>query len=201
MTAGHVYHWKHGWIPLDHPAATPGDRATGRLGPAALKQFHKNTDSHLAKAVDAHKRDQASQFSNALQDARQAEHDRTKLTHADIAGATHVRDRHGWHEVVKVNTKSTTVKTPHSWTETIPHDKVLEVRQPKSEGQAMLEKVPESKLLSMGQGSYKETKQIVNAELTKRWKAASTERLHSLLMGTSVDQAQKNIIRSILATR
>lgn len=45
-----------------------------------------------------------------------------------IKAATHVRDRYGWHQVVRVSAKSVTVRTPYSWTDRIARDRVLEVR-------------------------------------------------------------------------
>lgn len=47
---------------------------------------------------------------------------------ATIPGAAFVRDQHGWHQVVKVNTKTVTVKTPYSWTDRIPHGKITAVK-------------------------------------------------------------------------
>lgn len=58
--------------------------------------------------------------------AAQAEHDRPKLTRTDVEGAKHVRDRWGWHEVVRVNAATVTVRTANSWDERIPLTKVLE---------------------------------------------------------------------------
>jgi hypothetical protein len=37
-----------------------------------------------------------------------------------------VRTKSGWHRVVKVNAKSVTVETPWSWSDRIPHAKVIE---------------------------------------------------------------------------
>lgn len=45
-----------------------------------------------------------------------------------MRGAVLVSDRFGWHKVVRVSAKSVTVETPHSWTDRIALDKVLEVR-------------------------------------------------------------------------
>ena len=60
---------------------------------------------------------------------RQAEAERVRFTAADLAGAEVVRDYFGWHTVVRVSAKSVTVRTPYSWTERIPVDKVLEFRR------------------------------------------------------------------------
>lgn len=39
-----------------------------------------------------------------------------------------VRDRSGWHRVVRANAKSVSVETPWSWTDRIPLDRILETR-------------------------------------------------------------------------
>ncbi len=52
-----------------------------------------------------------------------------KFTAADLEGAVLIRDRFGWHRVVRVNAKSVTVKTGHSWDDRIALDRVLEVRR------------------------------------------------------------------------
>lgn len=51
-----------------------------------------------------------------------------RFTADDLAGAAAVRDRIGWHRVVKVNAKSVTVATAYSWTERIPIEQVREWR-------------------------------------------------------------------------
>lgn len=50
------------------------------------------------------------------------------LTIDAIRAARFVRDRSGWHKVVRVSAKSVTVETGYSWTDRIALDKVLEVR-------------------------------------------------------------------------
>jgi hypothetical protein len=64
----------------------------------------------------------------------QAESQRVRFTAADLAGAKGVRDRFGWHRVVKVNAKTVTVETPYSWTDRIPVENVLEVLREKEQG-------------------------------------------------------------------
>lgn len=39
-----------------------------------------------------------------------------------------VRDRHGWHRVVRVNASSVTVETAWSWTDRIPRSRIIETR-------------------------------------------------------------------------
>lgn len=47
-----------------------------------------------------------------------------------------VRDRHGWHRVVRVNAKTFSVETPYSWTDRIPRDRVIETRAPRQDSAA-----------------------------------------------------------------
>lgn len=61
--------------------------------------------------------------------ARETEAARVRLTAADLDGATHVRDRWGWHEVVRVNDASVTVRVGPDWDERLPIGRVLEVRR------------------------------------------------------------------------
>ena len=51
-----------------------------------------------------------------------------KFTAADLVAARFVRDRFGWHRVVRVSAKSVTVETGYSWTDRIVLDKILEFR-------------------------------------------------------------------------
>ena len=60
--------------------------------------------------------------------AKAAEDERPRLTAEDIQDARYVRDKHSWHEVVRVSAKSVTVRTAWSWDERLPIGDVLEVR-------------------------------------------------------------------------
>lgn len=113
-------------------AATPtfdGDPATARLGPVALRQHHARTDAQLARYSNALAAVRAARDRLSAARACQAEAQRPKLTAADLVGASAVRDRHGWHQVVRVNRTTVTVETGYSWTARIPAGKVLEVRR------------------------------------------------------------------------
>jgi hypothetical protein len=61
-----------------------------------------------------------------VEESRRAEASRKRLTADDIQGATRVRDRFGWHEVVRVNKTSVTVATGYSWTDRIAIDRIIE---------------------------------------------------------------------------
>lgn len=90
------------------------------------QQHNRDARATVAAAKAAREQEAAAR----RQEARAAEAARPKLTKADVDGATHVRDRWGWHQVVRVNRASVTVRTVHSWDEKIPMEKVLEVRKP-----------------------------------------------------------------------
>lgn len=64
-----------------------------------------------------------------VQDLRDAEAARVRLTHAEVVGAAFVRDEFGWHRVVRVNAKSVTVETAYSWTDRIELDRIREIRR------------------------------------------------------------------------
>ena len=53
---------------------------------------------------------------------------RERVAADDIKDATHIRTLTGWHKVVRVNAKSVTVATPHSWTDRYRLDEILETR-------------------------------------------------------------------------
>lgn len=50
------------------------------------------------------------------------------FTEADLKAATHLRDRNGWREIVKVNAKTVSVATGYSWTDRVARAAILEVR-------------------------------------------------------------------------
>lgn len=58
----------------------------------------------------------------------QARNDASVVDFTTLGPGDYVRDRHGWHEVVRVNAKSVTVTTTFSWNESIARDRVIETR-------------------------------------------------------------------------
>lgn len=94
--------------------------------------FARHAQSTLREAmatVEAARAEERRQAVERREEAAQAERDRPKLTRDDVEGATHVRDRFGWREVVRVNASSVTVRTAYSWDERIALARVLEVRR------------------------------------------------------------------------
>lgn len=89
-------------------------------------------DRELERYVAAQHRQERRERRQAAQERRAAreaaEKARPRFTAADVEGAVIVRDQFGWHRVVRVNAKSVTVKTAHSWDNRIPLDQIREVR-------------------------------------------------------------------------
>lgn len=77
--------------------------------------------------LEAARRDLAALEAVAARDAAEATA-KAELTVADIKTAKYVRDRYGWHKVVRVSAKSVTVETGYSWTDRIALGKVLEAK-------------------------------------------------------------------------
>lgn len=119
---------KHAEAARAFNAGRTDDPAVARLGATALRQHHKRTDASLSRMVAAQEQAHRLEGKAALARSREAEAARTKLTHEDLKGAKLVRTKYGWHQVVRVNAKTVTVKTPYSWTDTIAHGKILEAR-------------------------------------------------------------------------
>lgn len=99
-------------------------RATYRIGLANLEREQAAyRDAQMAEIEEL--RRQAIARHKA---AREEDKTRVRLTREEVEDARYVRDRVGWHEVVRVNAKSVAVKTPYSWTNRIPLEKILEAR-------------------------------------------------------------------------
>lgn len=97
----------------------PNPKADERRWAAYDRQAKSAGD--LVKARD--RRDElAARIAAAEKDAA-APRDLDSLAPGDI-----VRDSVGWHRVVRVNAKSVTVETGYSWTDRIPHERVIETR-------------------------------------------------------------------------
>lgn len=118
-------------------AATPGG-LTG-YDPAILSGIRRKPDrkgderrwaaydrqAEVAVRLDEYRRDRevlVARIARAEADAA-APRDLTSLRPGDA-----VRDSTGWHRVVRVNAKTVTVETGWSWTDRIPHERVIETR-------------------------------------------------------------------------
>jgi hypothetical protein len=88
----------------------------------------KNVDAGIDAAKAEIAAEKAAEYAAVRDRVRAAEASRVRFTAQDLAGATHVRTNLGWHRVVRVNGKSVTVKTPYSWTDRVPVEKILEHR-------------------------------------------------------------------------
>ncbi len=107
-----------------------GDRAMERLGPTALRQHQRRTESEMRAHIALAERITVAERRLAESQRLVTEAARVRLTEGDLSGAVAVRTRHGWHRVVRVSSKSVTVATPYTWTDRLSLDKILEVRMP-----------------------------------------------------------------------
>lgn len=101
-----------------------GESAAARLNPQNLARAHRNTDSSLRRYTEASGQAQSLEFGAAQAAAREERASRIPFTKSELSTARLVHDGSGWHEVVRVNGKTVTVKTPYSWTDTIAHGKI-----------------------------------------------------------------------------
>ncbi|ANJ26791.1 hypothetical protein [Agromyces aureus] len=95
----------------------------------AYRARAKATEAHVDAAVAEVKADRDAKYETARTASRLAEAQRVRFTAADLADATHVRTTLGWHEVVRVNAKTVTVKTAYSWDDRVLISKILEHRK------------------------------------------------------------------------
>lgn len=87
-----------------------------------------------AEAVRA-ERDRRAAEAARIEAARKAERERDAAAPRDVDSLQPgdlVRTSSGWHVVARVNAKSVSVETPWSWTDRVPHDRIIETR--KAEG-------------------------------------------------------------------
>lgn len=91
----------------------------------------RSLDAEIAREVaNQHANRRAENKTRAQQRRaeREAEKTRTKLTREDIEGARIVRDKYGWHPVVRVNQTTVTYRS-FEIESRMTFDKVLEVRK------------------------------------------------------------------------
>lgn len=106
----------------------------GQLNTPLASRYGKGgIDAAIDKYRAAERREERRQWRAMAQERKAAKVAREaagpKFTAADLEGAVLIRDRFGWHRVVRVNAKSVTVATGHSWDDRIPLDRVLEARR------------------------------------------------------------------------
>lgn len=95
----------------------------------AWRRRNAATEREIDAAVERQKALRAAEWEaiKAKAAERRAAEEASKPTADEIRAARYVRDRLGWHSVIRVNGKSVSVATPYSWTDRIPFDKILEV--------------------------------------------------------------------------
>jgi hypothetical protein len=105
------------------------DSAASRLGRQALRQHYKHMDSRLERYTALTDRIQRLKFQLADAEAREANAACVRPTVEELQGARLVRDRWGWHVVVRVSAESDTVDAGEYGTSRIAITKILEVKK------------------------------------------------------------------------
>jgi hypothetical protein len=105
----------------------------GILNVPLSKRGGGSIDAQIDRYLAAERREARKQARAAAQERKAAKVAReaagSKFTAATLVDAVAVRDRFGWHEVVRVNKVTVTVRTAWSWNESIHFGAILEVRQ------------------------------------------------------------------------
>ena len=93
---------------------------------AAHRQVQGELDRLLRDAKEAHDRMEHWGFEVRRLENMLAKQERPRLTRDDVLGATHIRTRLGWHEVVSVNSTTVSVAPGHPWNDRYPFEKILQ---------------------------------------------------------------------------
>lgn len=100
----------------DAAAGSDRDPAMARVSGPLLTQLGRDTDRRLAAYTAADREVRALTSQLHLAEAREAEAARVRLTRDQVDGARFVRDRYGWHRVIRIN--ATTVTVASDWGQT-----------------------------------------------------------------------------------
>lgn len=109
----------------DDMATVSGTRKKYSAGATARKFAAADREAATWRAItdkDTHIATLERRIARALRDTP------VPYTDAELKAARYVRDKHSWHEVVRVNAKTVTVRTAWSWDEHLPIGDVLEIR-------------------------------------------------------------------------
>ena len=100
-----------------------------RQGMQVFRRNMRSIENTIDAAVAEVKAERKAEWEAAKAAKRAADAERHRFTRDELVGVKGVRDKYGWHPVVRVNAKTVTVKTPYSWTETVAFDRILEVME------------------------------------------------------------------------
>jgi len=109
------------------PAVLSGIRRKPNRKADARRFAAYDREAGLWRDLELAQRDLAALEAVAARDAAEATA-KAEFRVEDVRPGGLVRDRHGWHKVVRVSAKSVTVESGYSWTDRIVLDKVLEAR-------------------------------------------------------------------------
>ena len=94
---------------------------------SAYRSRARATEQMVDQSVSAMKAERAEKWA-ASKAAVAAQNAPVPFTEEQYKAARVIRTHLGWYEVVRVNAKSVTVRTPHSWDDRVLRSRILEVR-------------------------------------------------------------------------
>lgn len=112
----------------DAAAGSDRDPAMARVSGPLLTQLGRDTDRRLAAYTAAAREVEALTSQLIRAEAREAEATRVPLTREQVEGARIVRDRYGWHRVIRVNARTVTVAADWGLTDRLLIKQLLEAR-------------------------------------------------------------------------
>lgn len=95
---------------------------------SAFRSRAKATESMVDNAMAEVAAARKAEWDAAKSRAAERDANREHFTAEQLADARLIQDDHGWHRVVRVNSKSVTVETAYSWTDRIPVKNVRGMR-------------------------------------------------------------------------
>ncbi len=104
-------------------------------GTTRHRNLRRESARHAAYAAEARVAAELARARREVEGLERAERQRAadelsrqRVTPESLAVATHVRDRFGWHKVVRVNAKSVSVESGYSWVDRLPIGEIIDVR-------------------------------------------------------------------------
>lgn len=95
---------------------------------ASWRARQKATETAVDAALAEVRAERDARWVEARQAAQQAAAERKTYAREDLIGAVVVRTKLGWYKVVRLNQKTVTVDSGHSWTSVVPFAKILDAR-------------------------------------------------------------------------
>lgn len=93
------------------------------------KIHHRRVDAEIRRTAQAFEEQAKAERDVAVAKVKAQRAAQIPVDPSELVGARYVKDIYGWHEVVRVNKTTVTVKTGYSWTDRIPVGRIVAVRK------------------------------------------------------------------------